>query len=88
MTPAREAELATEYEITALNDLRRGGGLKRYNFRNTHIWSAVVDRRIRWVIADLVDGHYTNHENEQDLEEAFNIARRRHKLEGKPCSTT
>ena len=82
MTPAKETELATEYEMTSLNDLARGGGLKRYNFRNTHIWAARG-----WVIADLVEGHYTNHETEQDLEEAFNIARRRHKEEAK-CDTT
>ena len=73
MTPTQESELATEYEMTVLNDPARGGGLKKYNYRHTHIWTARG-----WVIADLIEGHYTNHENTPDLEEAFNIARRRH----------
>ena len=77
MTPTQESELATEYKMTALNDPARGGGLKRYNYRHTHIWKA----KGGWVIADLIGGHYTNHENTPDLEEAFNIARRRHKKE-------
>ena len=80
MTPSQEAELAKEYEMTSLNDPARGGGLKKYTYRHTHIWAARG-----WVIADLVDGHYTNHENTPDLEEAFNIARRRYKEES--CTT-
>ena len=74
MTPTREAELAKEYRMTALNDIARGGGLKRYNYRHTHVWTA----REGWVIADMIDGHYKNHKTEPDLEVAFNIAVRRH----------
>ncbi len=75
----REVELVMQYDgVNSHPDDRRGPGWNKYTIGHIHIWECKGDRRgVQWAIADLIDGHFCNHEYRNRLRGALDLARQR-----------
>ena len=63
----QEAELTQRYNAIAEPDPLRGKGWCRYQLNGWHICERICDNSyIAWIMARVVDGHYTDHWRTKD----------------------
>jgi len=71
MTQEQELALAKQYGATHEVDPRRGGQWCKFRLGTWSVWECAYQGRVRWATANLVDGHYTEHDYHDTLGEAF-----------------